>query len=548
MNTMEAKKVGGEIETEVLIVGAGPIGLAMAIELDYRKVNCVVVEQGALEDDQFSKISRISSRSMEIFRRWGIVEEVRNGGFPNDYELSIIFATSMAGWVLGKEPFPSINNAETPHFTPERQQQCPQNLLMGILRKACAEREAINIIYERQVMDAVEADDHVSAVVRNVKTGTEERIKAKYVVACDGSKSTIRDMLGIDFGGIDKLDYSLSIMFTSRDLLKKIHAEEALRYILVDENGTWGDVQAIDGRNRWRHTLFGGQSRYDLDKFDPVASIHRAIGDEAVDVEITSMLPWRRSQMLASNYRRGRVFLAGDSAHTMSPTGGMGVNTGFADVFDLGWKLQAALRGWGGETLLDSYEVERRPVGQWTQETATYNLRNWLDSGDTTGILDDDEHGQAVRSRTGQRLLHATRDDWRSWGIQFGYDYTGSPVVIDDSSDAPPREIENYHPTAKPGYRAPHAWLEPGHSILDVFGQGFTLLCLDSACADEAAKLESAATAIGVPLKRLDTDNADIKALYGAKLVLVRPDGFVAWRADALPSPENLLMTVTGRA
>jgi 2-polyprenyl-6-methoxyphenol hydroxylase-like FAD-dependent oxidoreductase len=454
----------------------------------------------------------------------------------------------MGGWVLGRDFFPSTNDMETPEFAPERKQQCPQHLMMGILRRACAERDSIRIAYTRKVVGIEEKGDHVAAVVRNLDTGTEERITARYVVACDGASSELRDMLGISFDGNHQLDYSISVLFTCRGLLDKVNAPQGLRYILVGEKGTWGNVQAIDGRDTWRLMVIGGRGRFDLDAFDAAAAVRRALGDDSLEFKISSMLPWRRTQLLAGKYRKGRVFLAGDAAHTMSPTGGMGVNTGFADVADLGWKLAAALRGWGGEALLDSYEAERRAVAKRTQEIATYNYHNWLDAGDATGLLRDDAEGQKVRDRVGDRLVHKTADDWRSWGVQLGYRYVGSPVLIDDGTEAPPDTIEEYVPTAKPGHRAPHVWLGPGRSVLDLYGPGFTLLVLDQSAAADAAGVEAAAQELRMPLTAFRSDNEKLRSLYRAKLILVRPDGHVAWRADSAPSPHKIVATVTGRA
>lgn len=536
-----------KVDTEVLIVGAGPVGLMMAIELAYRNIPCTVLEQGTGQEDQFPKISLISMRTMEILRRWGLVDRVRDGGLSNDYELSILFMTSMAGWVLAKDFFPSTSNMETPEFTPERKQQCPQHLMMGILRKACAERDLIHVVYQREVTGIEEKGDHVEAVVVNREDDTLERITARYIVACDGAKSNVREMLGLSFDGKELLSYSLSVLFTCKGLLDKVNVSQGLRYLLVDDTGTWGNIQAIDGCDTWRLMVSGGQTHFDLENFDPAAAVRRALGRDDIKFEVTSMLPWRRTQLLASKYRVGRVFLAGDAAHTMSPTGGMGVNTGVADVADLGWKLQGVLEGWGGEKLLDSYEIERRPVAKRTQEIATYNFKNWLDTGDVTGILRDDERGQAVRDRVGDRLKRATSDDWRSWGVQLGYRYVDSPILIDDGSVAPPDELDNYQPTAKPGHRAPHVWLEPGKSVFDLYGPAFTLLCLDDAAVDDAESLMSAAAELGVPVRRYDSDNEALKSLYETRLVLVRPDGHVAWRADSAASPQEIISITAGK-
>jgi hypothetical protein len=241
------------------------------------------------------------------------------------------------------------------------------------------------------------------------------------------------------------------------------------------------------------------------------------------------------------------VFLAGDAAHTASPTGGHGLNTGIGDVFGLAWMLDALVKGWGGMALLDAYGAERRPVATRNGGSSTRSFGNWLDTGETYAVLDDTPEGEEARARIGAHLDAAMFEEWNSVGIALGYRYDHSPVIIPDGSEPPPDEVSDYVPTARPGHRAPHAWLADGRSTLDLFGHGFALLAFGADLAD-IVRFEEAAAATATPLTVTSIDDPGIADLYGRRLVLVRPDGHVAWRADTAGfDPDGVLDTVCGR-
>jgi FAD binding domain len=259
-------------------------------------------------------------------------------------------------------------------------------------------------------------------------------------------------------------------------------------------------------------------------------------------------MPWVRRELVADSYGKGRVFLAGDSVHMMSPTGGFGMNTGIADAVDLSWKLAAALEGWGGPGLLASYEIERRPVGLRNVAEAAGNLGRMLSPDRNRAILDDTPEGAALRASLGEEFAAAMRREWFTLGMHLGYRYDPSPICWPDGTPAPPDDPTDYVQTARPGSRAPHVWLDDGRSTLDLFGSGFVLLRLGKA-APEAAALVAAAETRGVPLTVEALDQPAVTAAYEKSLVLVRPDGHVAWRSDALPAdPLELVDRVRGAA
>ena len=354
-------------------------------------------------------------------------------------------------------------------------------------------------------------------------------VEAQYMVACDGALSSVRNALGIPMLGNPKLNYSIGILFKCPDLVGQTHFGEFERAILVGPQGTWGNLTVIDGSELWRVTIFGSEERFDIATFDAEGWVRQALGRDDIPFEVLTIVPWRRTELVAESYRKGRVFLAGDSAHTMSPTGGMGVNTGFGDVMDLGWKLAATLKGWGGEKLLDSYEFERRPVATRNAAFSTHNFKTWNAPLDTSDIFMEGPEGDALRARIGAALKENTRSDWQSWGIQLGYRYEGSPICVADGTPPTPDEYTTYIQTARPGHRAPHAWLSDGRSTLDLFGREFVLLDF-GAEPREAEAFAKAAKDRGVPLRVERIDNAEIASLYEQPLVLVRPDGHVAWR------------------
>jgi hypothetical protein len=272
--------------------------------------------------------------------------------------------------------------------------------------------------------------------------------------------------------------------------------------------------------------------------------LRRAMGRET-EVEWLGVSIWKRRSVVAESYGKGRVFLAGDAVHQLSPTGALGMNSGVADAVDIGWKLAAVLQGWGGECLLDSYDAERRPIGirNVTAATRFYATNEAFGRGNTL-LEDDSAAGAAARCEMGERLVQHVGSEFRTLGLQLGYRYEDSPICIADGTAPPPDEPATYVPSARPGARAPHVWLDDGRSTLDLFGRGFALLRF--AGAADVRPIIDAARHRGVPLRVADVASEEAAALYERRLVLVRPDGHVAWRADALPD-DSLALIDKGR-
>ena len=317
------------------------------------------------------------------------------------------------------------------------------------------------------------------------------------------------------------------------------------RFIFIGPEGTWLTIVAIDGRDRYRMSIVGSADKVEHDEADIRAALRRAVGRD-LDYEILSVMRWVRRELVADRYGSsgGRVFIAGDAAHLMSPTGGFGMNTGIQDAVDLGWKLEAAARGWAGAHLLASYEIERRPVAVRNVTEASANLVRMLSTRHRRPPPEIFAHGaagDAARADYGAWFTQTMRHEWFTIGFHLGYRYDDSPIIVPDGTAAPPLETATYTQTARPGARAPHAWLPDGRSTLDLFGRGFTLLRLGSD-APSGETIVAAAAAAGVPLTVVSLDVPAVTALYQSRLVLVRPDGHVAWRADAAPADARALI------
>ncbi len=532
------------IETPVLIVGGGPIGLTLALDLGWRGIRCLLIEQGDGSID-LPRGAMVAARTMEFCRRWGIKDRIVHSGFPSDYKLDMVFCTSLAGYLLARDEYPCERDQVPPLESPEKRTWCPQLLFDPIIARAAAEHDGVSLRYRCRLDSFEEFPDRIVARATDLATGDPIEIEASHLVACDGSGSTVRAATGFELEGTPVLSYSVNVFFRCPGFLAAHDKGEAERYLFVGPQGTWGNATVVDGKEEWRLTVLGSTARIDMDSFDARAAVRRALGRDDVPFDLIAVRPWRRSEAIAKDYRRGRVILAGDAAHTMSPTGGIGMNTGVIDAVNLGWKLEAVLNGWGGPHLLDSYEPEQKPIAKRNSDFSTRNFNNWVAAqGDCSAIFDETEGGARARHAVGTRLKETLTSEWQCLGVQLGYRYEESPICIPDGSAPPPDHASIYLPTARPGSRAPHAYLPDGRSILDLFGRGFVLLRFG---ASDPGALEAAARAQGLPLSIATIASPEIATLYGRQLVLVRPDGHIAWRGDTVPrDPAQVVAAVRG--
>lgn len=529
----------------VLIVGAGPVGLALAGDLGWRGIECCLIEKtdGSIYQP---KMDMVGIRTMEFCRRWGIANWVENSPYPRDYPQDNVWVESLTGYEFGREPMVSKSEERCPPQSPQKRERCPQDMFDPILRRFAGQFSAVDLRYRTELVDLQQRDDDVLTRLREVETGRDYDLVADYVVGTDGAASVVREKLGIPMHGEPVLTYTTNVIFRCRDLPSLHDKGKAYRFIFIGREGTWLTIVAIDGADRWRMSIIGDKSKREIPENEIRALIIRAMG-KPFDFEIESIMPWVRRELVADSYGSDRVFLAGDSCHLMSPTGGFGMNTGIADAIDLSWKLEGVIKGWGGPELLRSYGIERKPVAERAVAEASGNLGRMLAArkkGPPAIAFEPGPAGDEARRAYGDWYTGVMKREWYSSGIHLGFNYYHSPVICRDDSPEPPDEISNYVQTGRPGHRAPHAWLKDGRSTLDLFGRGFVLLCFKPLPRGEET-FSRAARARGLPLQIIDlSGEAALCDLYGANFSLVRPDGHVAWRGDRQPEDAARILDV----
>ena len=535
---------GSREDVPVLIVGAGPVGLALAGDLGWRGRRCFVIEQSDGSIYQ-PRMDFVGVRTMEFCRRWGLVDAVEHSPYPRDYPQDNMYLTALNGYELGRERFPAMQDERPPPQSPQHRERCPQNMFDPILRAFCETLPCVTLRYRARLLGFSQDESGVTAEIEDLDHKRRETIRASYIAGCDGAASRVREVLGIAMSGTPVITYTTNVIFRCPNLVSLHDKGRGYRHIFVGPDGTWATIVAINGRDQWRLSIIGSEQKKDVTEADIRAAIRRAAGFD-FDYEILTVLPWVRRELVADRFGAGRGFILGDAAHLMSPTGGFGMNTGIQDAVDLSWKLNASFAGWAGPYLLESYSVERRPVGLRNVGEASGNLGRMRSPGRNAALLDDTPEGAALRAQLGREFTAAMTREWHTLGIHLGYRYDESPIVWPDGTQAPPLETMTYDQTARPGARAPHVWLTDGRSTLDLYGQGFVLLRLgkDAPAADVLA---AAAAQRGVPLTQLALDEPEVARAYERRLVLVRPDGHVAWRDDRMPAdPLRLIDRVRG--
>ena len=480
-------------------------------------------------------MSQVSTRGMEFCRRWGIAEKVRNAVWTSTHTLDFVYLTSLVGDEIARLEVPSYQERGPLDYTPEGPCHCPQIYFDPIVADLAKHFPSVTMRYNIALEGFEAGNDMVRASLVDSISGKSETLTARYLVGCDGPGGVVREALGIELDGIGSLANSINIFFRSPELSTLHDKGWARFYRAIDEEGCWGEMIAIDGNELWRLTIF----HYGAGEIDADGYLRRLAGRD-FPYEILSVLSWERRDHTAKQLRKGNVFIAGDAAHECSPTGGLGMHTGCNEAVNLGWKLAAMTQGWGGPKLLESYEIECLPVAAYNVEISTQSFRNLtgLPPSGSVGEAFSDEDSAARDAQ----LRRLTIPDFRK--VQVTYEH--SPVCVSDGTIANPDDMKNNRQSARPGSRAPHGWLSDDETIFDRFGPDFTLLSFGAADVD-VDSLVSAAADRGLPLSVCEIADDHLTALYEKRLVLVRPDGHVAWRADHAPAdPEAMIDTVRG--
>ncbi len=526
---------------DVIIAGAGPVGLTLAIDLGRRGVKTLICEINPTTGP-WPKMDRTNARSMEFFRRIGIADRIRALGYPADNPMDVFLCTRLADPAIAVLKFGSVAEKRkeiavcTDGSLPlEPYQLVAQNHVEPLLKDVAEHTPNVTVRYGQGFADLRQDAGGVDVAMR-AQGGREILYRARYLVGCDGGSSAVRKRLGVKLEGRGRIRELQQVIFYSEDLYDRIPMGKGRHYNLTD-----GSAIVAQGDRR-EFTLNTGLPK-DTD-FLPL--LRRVIG---IDCKLTlrHVNTWHHNLLLAERYQVGRVFLAGDAIHLVIPSGGLGMNTGLGDAFDLSWKLAATIHGWGGPALLPAYEQERRPVGRFNVESSGWanEGRDFWKAAVTPAITENTPGGRAVRDKVaeaytiGHSRMHGMR------GAEFGYTYAGSPIIAEEPDNPPVWDRNVYTPHARPGPRIPHMWLKDGRALQDILGDGYTLLDLRGDC--DTAALQDAFRKIGAPLDVLRLDEPHVRATYGRSVLLLRPDLHIAWSGHApLPEAPQLARRVTG--
>jgi 2-polyprenyl-6-methoxyphenol hydroxylase-like FAD-dependent oxidoreductase len=543
---MEKSPTNLPAETDVLIVGAGPVGLTLALDLGQRGVRCLLVERNQTSI-QLPKMERCNARTMEIYRRLGVTEKIRDAGLPREAPMDVFLALSMADPALVHLPYPSVAQAKAEIAAHndgqplEPYQLISQYTLEPLLRSFVEALPSVTVRFGCELTEFTQDARAVSARVR-VADGAEATIRATYLVGCDGGSSTVRKKLGIPLQGEGNIRKLRQALFYCPDLYERIPMGKGRHYHMA-VGPHFAFIILQDSTRHW--TLHAGAS-----SDEEMVELFRKSLAMPIDFQTLSVNQWTQHLLCAERYGEGRVFIAGDAAHLVIPTGGLGMNTGAGDAIDLSWKLAATLAGWGGAQLLASYERERRAIGLRNVKASRAAMQGRLGwrAAYRPNVRDNTPEGAATRAEMARRFDVEQRKVTEIMGIEAGYRYVDSPVIWPEPGEGPDPDNPHYFPTTWPGARLPHVWLDDGTTLHDHLGPGYTLLRLGGTRAD-TCHLERAMRASGAPLDVLNFMSDTARDIYGYDLLLVRPDLHVVWRGNQPPADAAALAALaTGHA
>ncbi|MGE0485962.1 MAG: FAD-dependent monooxygenase [Gammaproteobacteria bacterium] len=534
-------------DAPVLIAGGGPVGMTLALELARLGVASTVLEQSE-HTTRYPKMDLTNVRSMELYRRLGLAERLRDVGVPREHPFDIQWMTSLSGHELHRFRYPSAaefataarrhNDGNQPCEAPLRVSQV---VIEPVLKAAIEAEPLVDARFGVRVERVVGQDrDGVDIEARDLRTDRPLRLRTAYLAGCDGGSSAVRESLGIALSGDFGVANAYMIHFRSREraLLQRWgvtwHSQSALGALIAQDDDEIYTLQA------WV------PPGADPTSWNPSEVLERWAG-RPFEHEVLLHNPWSAHMVVAERYVDRRVALAGDAAHQFMPTGGYGMNSGVCDAVGLAWVLAALLQGWGGPRLLEAYDAERRPTAHWHRDASRRHLdvrmriaEIYASAGDLEG---EDAAAAARRTAAGARIAALGNAENESWGVELGFRYDRSPIVAAEA-DAPAVDPLAYQASTWPGARLPQVFLADGSSLFDRLGTGFTLVVVAGNADPAFAK---AATARHMPLAVLRLERPDLLSIYERRLLLVRPDQHIAWRGDEPPRDiDGLLAHVTG--
>jgi 2-polyprenyl-6-methoxyphenol hydroxylase-like FAD-dependent oxidoreductase len=538
------------LETPVLIVGAGPVGLTLAIDLASRGVDVVVAEMRPRREPPSVKCNHVSARSMEIFRRLGVADALRNAGLPADYPNDCSFRTTFAGLELARIPIPcrrdrftATGGPDTWWPTPEPPHRINQIFLEPILFDHAEAQAGVTILNRVEVGGFVQDEDGVVAQARDLDSGEALSIACAYMVGCDGGRSAVRRGIGASLVGDPVIQRVQSTHIRAPGLIAIGQVPPAWGTVALNPRRS-GTVYAIDGAETWLVHNYLREGEEDFDAVDRDWAIRAILGvGEDFAYEVISKEDWIGRRLVADRFRESRVFLCGDAAHIWVPYAGYGMNAGIADAANLAWLMAAHLAGWAPAVILDAHERERLPITEQVSRFAMDHAHSMIRRRRAIpeGIEEPGPDGDALRAEIGREMYDLNVQQYCCAGLNFGTFYDRSPLIAYDGEAAPAYSMGTFTPSTVPGCRTPHVWLADGRSLYDVMGADFALVCSGGTAGSEP--LAALAAKRGIPLKIVDVAGIG----YDRRFVLSRPDQHVAWRGDVPPEdPAGLLDRITG--
>jgi len=524
----------------VLVVGGGPVGTTLAMDLAWRGIAVLVLEQRRRDEPPSVKCNHVAARSMEVFRRLGVVQTVRDAGLPPDFPNDISFRTTFVGPEFARIPIPCrrdrYNATEGPDTwwpTPEPPHRINQIFLEPVLVDHAAAMPAVTFRHRTRVLGFSQSSDGVLTEAEDLDSGERLLIDSEYMIGCDGGHSEIRRQIGAKLTGDAVVQRTQSTYFRAPALLSMMQARPAWSNQSMNPRRS-ANIFAIDGRETWLIHCYLRPEEPDFESVDRDRCMRLVVGAD-FDYQVISKEDWFGRRLIADRFRDRRVFICGDAAHIWVPFAGYGMNAGIADAMNLSWMLAGVLQGWADPAILAAHEAERWPI---TEQVSRYAMNTSLAMARAraevpAAIELPGPEGNAVRAEFGRLMYQINTPQFCCGGLNFGYFYDRSPIVAYDGEQAPGYTMYDFTSSTVPGCRVPHLWLRDGRSLYDAMGPWFTLLRLDRSVP--VTPLVEAAAHRGLPLAVLDVDAEGADALYAHKLVLARPDQHIAWRGAAVP-------------
>ena len=536
-------------EAEVAIVGAGPVGLTLAIDLAQRGRSVVVLETRRRGESPNVKCNHVAARTMEQFRRLGVAAKLRSAGLPPDYPNDVVFRTSVTGVELSRIHIPAratrYSDTSGPDGwwpTPEPPHRINQIYLEPILFAHAAEMKGVTIRNRCEATRFTQDEHGVTVHVRELDGGAQMQVRARFLVGCDGGRSSVRKAIGAELSGTPVIQKVQSTYIRAPGLLGLVPGEPAWSCYASNPRRS-GVCFAIDGRETWlvHNHLMAHESEFDSVDRDQALRDILGVGPE-FEYEILSKEDWIGRRLVADRFRDRRAFICGDAAHLWVPYAGYGMNAGIADALNLSWHLSSYLAGWAGAGVLDAYEIERLPITDQVSRFAMDHAQQMIKARGAVParIEEPGVEGDAIRAEAGRKAYELNVQQFCCAGLNFGYFYDRSPLIAYDDEAAPAYTMGGFTASTVPGCRAPHFRLADGRSLYDAFGSDYTLLRFDPGV--DVTALASAAAARAVPLLVRDVPRAVAPAEYRHALTLCRADQHIAWRGDTVPADPHALI------